>query len=41
MVASGATMLVGGSSSVFHKDYSIVQAIAAIREIVKGVEADQ
>jgi hypothetical protein len=41
MVAAGATMLVGGTSSVFHKDYSIGDAIAAVREIVKGVEAAQ
>jgi len=41
MVAAGATMLVGGTSSVFHKDYSIGEAIAAVREIVKGVEAAQ
>ena len=41
MVAAGATMLVGGTSSVFHKDYSIAQAVAAVREIVKGVEATQ
>jgi ribulose-phosphate 3-epimerase len=39
MVAAGATMLVGGTSSVFHKNYSIPEAIAAVREIVKGVEA--
>jgi ribulose-phosphate 3-epimerase len=39
MVAAGATMLVGGTSSVFHKDYSIAEAIAAVREIVKEVEA--
>lgn len=41
MVAAGATMLVGGTSSVFHKDYSIAEAVAAVREIVKGVEAAQ
>jgi ribulose-phosphate 3-epimerase len=39
MVSTGATMLVGGSSSVFHKDYSIPEAIAAVREIVRCVEA--
>ncbi len=39
IVAAGATMLVGGTSSVFHKDYSIGEAIAAVREIVKGVQA--
>jgi ribulose-phosphate 3-epimerase len=36
MVAAGATMLVGGTSSVFHKDYSIGEAVASVREIVKG-----
>jgi ribulose-phosphate 3-epimerase len=41
MVAAGATMLVGGSSSVFDKDHSIGDAIAAVKEIVKGVEAAQ
>lgn len=41
MVAAGATMLVGGTSSVFHKDYSISEAVAAVREIVKGVQAAQ
>jgi ribulose-phosphate 3-epimerase len=39
MVAAGATMLVGGTSSVFHKDYSIAQAVASVREILKGIEA--
>jgi ribulose-phosphate 3-epimerase len=37
MVHAGATMLVGGTSSVFHKDYSIGQAVRTVREIVKGV----
>jgi ribulose-phosphate 3-epimerase len=41
MVEAGATMLVGGTSSVFHKDYSIAQAVAAMREILKGAEATQ
>lgn len=41
MVAAGATMLVGGTSSVFHKDYSIAQAVASVREILKGIEATQ
>jgi ribulose-phosphate 3-epimerase len=41
MVAAGATMLVGGSSSVFHRDYSIGEAIAAVRTIVKRAEAAQ
>ena len=39
MVAAGATMLVGGTSSVFHKNYSIAQAVASVREILKGIEA--
>jgi ribulose-phosphate 3-epimerase len=38
MVAAGATMLVGGTSSVFDKRYSIGEAIAAVREIVKETE---
>jgi len=41
MVAAGATMLVGGTSSIFHKDYSIGEAIAAVREIVKGTVTAQ
>lgn len=41
MVEAGATMLVGGTSSIFHKDYSIGEAIAAVRGIVKGVQAAQ
>jgi len=41
MIAAGATMLVGGTSSIFHKDYSIAEAVAAVREIVKGVQAAQ
>jgi ribulose-phosphate 3-epimerase len=41
MVSAGATMLVGGTSSIFRKGYSIGEAIAAVREIVKGVEAAQ
>jgi hypothetical protein len=36
-VLAGATMLVGGTSSVFHKDYSIHKAVRTVREIVKGV----
>lgn len=39
MVAAGASMLVGGTSSVFDKDYSIGEAITALREIVKRAEA--
>lgn len=34
MVAAGATMLVGGTSSIFHKDYSIGEAVTKIRDIV-------
>jgi ribulose-phosphate 3-epimerase len=41
MVAAGASMLVGGTSSVFHKDYSIGEAVAAVRAIVKKAEAAQ
>ncbi|MGD0471069.1 MAG: ribulose-phosphate 3-epimerase [Terriglobales bacterium] len=41
MVAAGATMLVGGSSSIFHMDHSIKEAIAAMREIAEGVEKAQ
>lgn len=35
MVAEGATMLVGGTSSIFHKDYSIPDAINAVRKLVE------
>ena len=41
MVAAGGTMLVGGTSSVFHKDYSIAEAVSAIREILKGIKTTQ
>ncbi len=41
MVGAGATMLVGGTSSVFHKDYSIGEAIAAVRTIVNQTERVQ
>ena len=34
MVAAGATMLVGGTSSIFHRDYSIPEAIHAVRKLV-------
>jgi ribulose-phosphate 3-epimerase len=37
MVAAGATMLVGGTSSVFRKGYSIADAVTAVRDLVKGV----
>jgi ribulose-phosphate 3-epimerase len=35
MVSAGASMLVGGTSSVFHKEYSIVDAVTKIRDITK------
>ncbi len=38
MVEAGATMLVGGTSSVFHKDYSVREAVTAVREILKGID---
>jgi ribulose-phosphate 3-epimerase len=41
MVAAGATMLVGGSSSIFQRDHSINEAIAAMRDLVEGVEKAQ
>lgn len=34
MIQSGATMLVGGTSSVFHKQYSIGAAVAAVRDLI-------
>ena len=37
MVAAGATMLVGGTSSIFHKDYSIPQAITEVRSILNRI----
>lgn len=37
MVAAGATMLVGGTSSIFHRDYSIPEAIHAVRKLVENV----
>lgn len=37
MVEAGATMLVGGTSSVFHKDYSIPEAIKTIRQLVTRI----
>ena len=41
VVAPGASMLVRGTSSIFHKDYSIGEVITTMREIVKGMEAAQ
>ncbi len=39
MVAAGATMLVGGTSSIFHKDYSISQAVNEVRNILQNTES--
>lgn len=36
MMASGATMLVGGTSSVFSKDYTIGEAVAKVRGLVES-----
>jgi ribulose-phosphate 3-epimerase len=41
MVRSGATMLVGGTSSIFQKGFTIGEAITAVKELVKGVEQIQ
>jgi ribulose-phosphate 3-epimerase len=41
MVMAGATVLVGGTSSIFHKSYSICEAINAVRGIVDGVKETQ
>jgi ribulose-phosphate 3-epimerase len=41
MVAAGATMLVGGTSSIFHKDYSIPAAITEVRKILQNTERAQ
>ena len=37
MVEAGASMLVGGTSSIFHKDYSIAEAIKAVRQLVTRI----
>lgn len=34
LIRSGATMLVGGTSSVFHKNYSIGEAVSAVRALM-------
>jgi ribulose-phosphate 3-epimerase len=36
MVASGATMLVGGTSSIFSKKHTIPNAVAAVRALVES-----
>lgn len=41
MVSAGATMLVGGTSSIFRKGFSIGESITAVRDIVKGMEVTQ
>ncbi len=41
MVRAGATMLVGGTSSIFHKDFAISQAIHEVRTIVQNTERTQ
>ena len=38
MVDAGATMLVGGTSSIFHKDFTIPQAVEAVRNILNTPE---
>ena len=35
MIKCGATMLVGGTSSVFRKGYSIPESVKAIKELIK------
>lgn len=41
MVGAGANMLVGGTSSVFHKDFSIPDAVRQIRSVVEHPERAQ
>lgn len=41
MVTAGATMLVGGTSSVFRQDLTIGEAIARVKGIVKGMMASE
>ncbi len=36
MIASGATTLVGGTSSVFCKQYAIGEAVAAVRQLIEA-----
>jgi ribulose-phosphate 3-epimerase len=35
MVDAGATMLVGGTSSIFDKQYTITEAVSDIRKLIK------
>lgn len=41
MVSAGASMLVGGTSSVFHKDHSISEAIHEVRALAQQTERAQ
>lgn len=41
MVSAGANMLVGGTSSVFHRDYSIAQAVERARALAENCECAQ
>jgi ribulose-phosphate 3-epimerase len=41
MVTAGATMLVGGTSSIFHQGYSIPEAVHQVRTLVQNVEHPQ
>ena len=41
MIQSGATMLVGGTSSIFDKQYSIGEAVAAIRDLIDSSMASK
>lgn len=41
MVRAGASMLVGGTSSVFHKDHSISEAVHEVRALVQQTERAQ
>ncbi len=38
MVAAGATMLVGGTSSIFHRDHTIANAVNTVRSILQAPE---
>ncbi|HEY1576744.1 MAG TPA: ribulose-phosphate 3-epimerase [Terracidiphilus sp.] len=37
MVEAGATMLVGGTSSIFHKDFSIPDAVHTVRQMLERI----
>ena len=38
MVRNGATMLVGGTSSIFRKEHTISESVSSMRDMVKSVE---